>query len=87
MDLKEIKAALARINGAPLGTIPKSDLEAVSNRVLSVPGRMRELCFLLFPNGRTSAKGDYWEVPEVWIHQQRGPEPDRNLSFTSTRFA
>jgi hypothetical protein len=75
MDIKDIKKTLTRIKGAPLGTIPKSELEALSHRILSVPGRMRELCFGLFPDGRTSAKGDYWEVPEVWVHQQRGLKP------------
>jgi hypothetical protein len=73
-QLSDLKARIAKMKGAPLGTIPPSELKAASERVLSDPGRMEELCYLLFPKGRTSARGDYWEVPEIWIHQQRGEE-------------
>jgi hypothetical protein len=72
--VEELKARLAKMKGGPVGTIPPSELKAVSERVLSVPGRMERLCYLLFPKGRTSARGAYWEVPEVWVHQRRGEE-------------
>jgi hypothetical protein len=61
-SLERAKAILDRISGSPCGTIPKADLKAASQRVLSIPGGMQIFCRELFPKGSLAPCGDYWET-------------------------
>jgi hypothetical protein len=72
MDIEEAKARLARIGGAPSGTIPVTELKAVSERVLSLG--MINFCLKFFPKGRVSPRGGYWEAGKVWLHLRDGGE-------------
>jgi hypothetical protein len=71
--IERLQANLAKINGAPSGVVPRSELEAVSNRVLR-NGYMETLCSDLFPNGSISPKGNYWQVGKVWVHVRDGKD-------------
>src|SRR6266404_8582964 len=59
--IERAKALLTRINGAPCGTIPPSDLKALCKRVLPY---MELFCREFFPTGDFNPKdGHYWSVP------------------------
>src|SRR5258706_15682954 len=62
MTIDQIKPRLAKIGGAPCGSIPKEELKAASNRLLQ---HMDFFCGEKFPGGRSSLYGKYWEVPKV----------------------
>ncbi len=72
MNIEQAKAALAKLGGAPSGTIPVTELKAVSERVLSLG--MIDFCLKFFPNGRTSPRGGYWEAGKVGLHLRDGNE-------------
>jgi hypothetical protein len=78
MTVEQAKAALARIGGAPSGTIPKSAQESVIRETLEL---LPEFCKKVFgksgfpSNGRGKSKGNshYWVVPDMCrIDRERG---------------
>jgi hypothetical protein len=64
MTPEEIKSRLSKIGKTPSGSIPPEKLKEVSQRVLP---HMELFCSDLFPNGRFSTSGKYWEVPKVFV--------------------
>jgi hypothetical protein len=58
--IETIKTASERMQELKQPLIPKERISALKKRVLS---NIREFCYYLYPKGRLSSKGGYWEVP------------------------